>query len=101
MHKNEDTHTGREVHNSELEPKHTKDTYSFKHSDLLLDSEVDYDGLCGNLWCVVGVRQLGGYVETELWTVLHLLITQLQQQPATWSKAHLIVHPRIQATPDI
>lgn len=61
-------------------------------TDLLLDSEVDYGGLCTNLRCVVGVGQLGGDVETELWTVLHLFITQLQQQPAAWERVPQPIH---------
>lgn len=52
------------------------------HAHLLLNSKVYYSGHCRNLWGVVGVRQLGGDIEAELSTVLHLLITQLQQQPA-------------------
>lgn len=72
----------------------SKDMHTY--SDLLLDSEVDYGGLCRSLWCVVGVRQLGGDVETKLWIVLHLLITQLQQQPAAWKEHTTNVHPYTQ-----
>lgn len=60
------------------------------HTDLLHDSEVDYGGLCADLWCVVGVGQLGGDVETELWIILHLFISQLQQHPAAWRRATFI-----------
>lgn len=54
------------------------------HTHLLLNSKVDNGRLWRNLRRVMGVWHLGGYVEPKLWIVLHLPITQLQQQPATW-----------------
>lgn len=62
------------------------------NTDLLLDGEVDYGGLCTNLRCVMRVGQLGGDVETELRAVLHLFISQLQQQPATWERVPQPIH---------
>lgn len=44
-------------------------------TNLFFNSKVDYGGPRGNLWGVVGVGQLSGDIEAEVWIIFYLLFT--------------------------
>lgn len=50
---------------------------------LLGHAEVEQRGLGVDLWLVVGVAELGLEVEAELYVVLNLVVTNLDQQVAS------------------
>lgn len=67
-----------------------------KSTHLFLNSEVHDGGLAGNLRGIVWIGQFSGDVETELWVVLDLFISQLHQEPptCTYAEIHSTTHTR-------
>lgn len=63
---------------------HHLDKYTDRDRTLLFDSKVDNGGLGGDLGRVVGVTQLSGDVESELWVVLNLFVSQLYHVSSTY-----------------